>query len=149
MPPQQGTGSTYRELPAEVQTVRTRPEDPMRYGLGWAVGPTDQMYVNGRLPGYRTALMLVPEHDLAGVVLAADSDALPAAAQILNDVQHRVTGDDIGEQIADFAASVDFESSPHAGGGGFSTTIARTREARFCQRFLSPAARASRLSRLG
>lgn len=61
------------------------------------------MYVNGRVPGYRTALMLVPEHDLAGVVLAADSDALPAAAQILNDVQHRVTGDDIGEQIADFA----------------------------------------------
>jgi NADPH-dependent ferric siderophore reductase len=76
----------------------------MRYGLGWAIGPSGQLYLNGRLPGYRTALMLVPDHDLVTVGLAADSDALPALAGILSAVQHGLTGDDLAGAIDAFAA---------------------------------------------
>jgi len=92
------------DLLAQVRTARTRPDDPMRYGLGWAVGPSGQLYLNGRLPGYRTALVLVPDHDLVAVGLAADSDALPALAGILSAVQQGRTGDDLAEAIDAFAA---------------------------------------------
>ncbi len=87
-----------------VRTVRTPAEDPMRYGLGWAVGPSGQMYLNGRLPGYRAALMLLPANNLVGAALAADSDSLPAAARTLSDLQHELTGDDLTEAISTFAA---------------------------------------------
>jgi CubicO group peptidase (beta-lactamase class C family) len=92
------------DLLAKLGTVHTLADDPMRYGLGWAVGPSGQMYLNGRLPGYRTALLLVPAHKLVGVVLAANSDALPAAARVLSDLQQGVTGDDLAEAIDAFAA---------------------------------------------
>ena len=35
---------------AETATPRTAPEDEVRYGLGWAIGPSGQLYLNGRLP---------------------------------------------------------------------------------------------------
>lgn len=92
------------DLLARVQTVATRHDDPMRYGLGWAIGPSAQLYLNGRLPGYRAALMLVPSHGVAGVALAASSEALPAQAVVLNALQHDLTGDDLTEAIDGFAA---------------------------------------------
>ncbi len=91
------------DLLAQVRTVRTRPEDPMRYGLGWALGPSGQMYLNGRLPGYRSAMMVVPDHGLVAVTLAADVRALPTQARILSDLQRDLTGDDLAEQIDAFA----------------------------------------------
>lgn len=93
-----------RSLLAEIQSVRTRPDDSMRYGLGWAIGPSGQMYLNGRLPGYRAALMLVPRNDLVAVVLAANSAALPAVAHLISDLQYDLTGDDLSEAIDAFAA---------------------------------------------
>lgn len=62
------------------------------------------MYLNGRLPGYRSALMLVPNHDLVAVVLAASTDALPAAATVLSNVQYDLTSDLLSEAIVSFAA---------------------------------------------
>lgn len=92
------------ELLDQLRTVRTRPGDTMRYGLGWAIGPSGQMYLNGRLPGCRAALLLVPDHSLVGVSLAADSGALPAQAALLNNLQHHLTGDDLAGAIDSFAA---------------------------------------------
>lgn len=92
------------DLLAQVGRARTTPDDPMRYGLGWAIGPSEQLYLNGRLPGYRTALMLVPEHELVAVVLAANTNALPTAARVLSDIQIGLTGDDLTDVIVDFAA---------------------------------------------
>lgn len=91
-------------LLGQVRAARTSARDPVQYGLGWALGPSGQMYLNGRLPGYRTALMLLPEHRLAGVVLAAGSGALPAAARVLSDLQHDLTGDELAAAIDAFAA---------------------------------------------
>lgn len=91
------------DLLAEVARVRTDPADPQRYGLGWAVGPSGQLYLNGRLPGYRAAWLLVPEHDLAGVALAADDAALPAQAAWLSALQRDRTGDDLAAAIDAFA----------------------------------------------
>lgn len=92
------------ELLHSLQTVRTHPDDPMRYGLGWAIGPSGQMYLNGRLPGYRAALLLMPGHDLVAATLAADSDSLPAQAAILSRCQHHLTGEDLTRAIDAFAA---------------------------------------------
>lgn len=91
------------DLLTQVRTIQTRPEDPMRYGLGWALGPSGQMYLNGRLPGYRSAMMVVPDHGLVAVTLAADVRALPTQARILSDLQRDLTGDDLAEQIDAFA----------------------------------------------
>lgn len=88
----------------EVRAVRTRSDDPMRYGLGFAIGPSGQMYLNGRLPGYRAALMLIPRNGFIAVALAASSSALPAAARILSGLQHDLTGDDLADAIDAFAA---------------------------------------------
>lgn len=92
------------DLLAQTWTARTCPDDPVRYGLGWAIGPSGQMYLNGRLPGYRTALILVPDQNLVAVALAADSNALPAVSRILSDLQRDLTGDDLTEEINTFAA---------------------------------------------
>ncbi|WP_281284699.1 serine hydrolase domain-containing protein [Nocardioides plantarum] len=92
------------DLLEPTRTARTRAGDPMRYGLGWALGPSGQLYLNGRLPGYRAALLLVPAAHLVGVVLAADSASLPAAARILSDLQRDHTGDDLTLAIDTFAA---------------------------------------------
>ena len=66
--------------------------------------PSGQLYLNGRLEGYRSALLLVPDHDLAGVALAASSDALPSGAKLLSELQRPLTGDDLTELIDGFAA---------------------------------------------
>jgi CubicO group peptidase (beta-lactamase class C family) len=88
----------------ETRRPRTRADDPMSYGLGWAVGPSGQMYLNGRLPGYRTAALLIGDHDYASVALANRTDALPEVARLLSDLQHPLTGDDLATDIDAFAA---------------------------------------------
>jgi len=89
---------------AETAKVRTAPDDEVRYGLGWAIGPSEQLYLNGRLPGYRAAMLLLPADDLAGVVLVSDTSALPAAAAVLSAAQRNLTGDDLTDSINRFAA---------------------------------------------
>jgi hypothetical protein len=76
----------------------------MPYGLGWALGPSGQMYLNGRLPGYRAAMLLLPDKDFAAVVLTNQQQALPAAARALSDLQQPLTGDDLAAAIDAFAA---------------------------------------------
>lgn len=49
----------------EVRRRRTTPDDPVAYGLGWVLGPSGQLYLNGRLPGYRAALLMVPAESYA------------------------------------------------------------------------------------
>jgi CubicO group peptidase (beta-lactamase class C family) len=87
-----------------MTAVQTRPGDPMRYGLGWAVGPSGQLYLNGRLPGYRAAMLMVPEAGLVCVALAASSDALPALARVLDGLQRPFTGDELARDIEAFAS---------------------------------------------
>lgn len=88
----------------ETCLPRTRPGDRMSYGLGWAVGPSDQLYLNGRLPGYRAAFLVSPVHGYASVALASRTDALPAIARLLSDLQQPLTGDDLSADIDAFAA---------------------------------------------
>jgi D-alanyl-D-alanine carboxypeptidase len=91
-------------LLAETRRSRTRADDPASYGLGWSIGPSGQMYLNGRLPGYRTAAVLIPDHGYASFALANCTDALPEIANLLSDLQHPFTGDDLATQIDAFAA---------------------------------------------
>ena len=93
-----------RPLLDEIRRSRTRTTDPVRYGLGWAVGPSGQLYLNGRLPGYRAAWLMLPEHDLVAVLLANEQHALPALARALDDLQHPLTGDRLAAAIDGFAA---------------------------------------------
>ena len=95
---------TLRALLAEIRRPRTKPGAPVAYGLGWALGPSGQMYLNGRLPGYRAAMVLVPDRDQVSVVLAAQQSALPAVARLLSAMQEPVTGDDLADAIEGFAA---------------------------------------------
>ena len=88
----------------ETRRPRTRPGDPMTYGAGWAIGPSGQLYLNGRLPGYRTAFLLSPAHGYASVALASQTDALPGVARLLSELQHPLTGDDLSREINAFAA---------------------------------------------
>ncbi|MGW4942385.1 hypothetical protein ACWEOZ_12460 [Actinoplanes sp. NPDC004185] len=76
----------------------------MRYGLGWALGPSGQMYLDGRLPGYRAALLMLPDHEFVAVALADDEQALPALARTLDDLQRPLTGDHLADAIEAFAA---------------------------------------------
>lgn len=94
----------HASLLEETRRPRTRADDPMSYGLGWAIGPSGQMYLNGRLPGYRTAALLIPGHCYASVALANHTDALPEIARLLCDLQHPLTGDELAAQIDAFAA---------------------------------------------
>lgn len=75
---------------------------PLSYGLGWAVGP--MLYLNGRLNGYRAAMLLSPEREWAAAMLVADTDALPAIARSLDDLQRPLTGVPMARLIDDFAA---------------------------------------------
>jgi D-alanyl-D-alanine carboxypeptidase len=93
-----------RDLLDMIATLRTDSGDPMRYGFGWAVGPSGQLYLNGRLAGYRAAMLLVPESAIAAVALANDAGALPAIARVLSDIQIDLTGDDLAAAIDEFAA---------------------------------------------
>ncbi|MFF3661019.1 serine hydrolase domain-containing protein [Streptomyces olivochromogenes] len=52
-----------RALVDDIRRPRTTPDDPMVYGLGWALRPSGQMYLNGRLPGHRAAMLLIPDKD--------------------------------------------------------------------------------------
>lgn len=88
----------------ETRRPRTRADDPVSYGLGWAIGPSGQMYLNGRLSGYRAAALLIPDHCCAGIALANHTDALPELARLLSDLQQPLTGDDLAAQIDAFAA---------------------------------------------
>jgi D-alanyl-D-alanine carboxypeptidase len=88
----------------ETRRSRTRSGDPMCYGLGWALGPSGQMVLNGRLPGYRAAIVVLPGDRFAAVALANEQDSLPAIARILSDLQAPFTGDDIATRIDAFAA---------------------------------------------
>jgi CubicO group peptidase (beta-lactamase class C family) len=88
----------------QTRRPRTRADDPMSYGLGWAIGASGQLYLNGRLSGYRTAALLIPDHGYASVALANRTDALPEIARLLSDLQHTLTGDDLTTEIDAFAA---------------------------------------------
>ena len=88
----------------QIRRRRTRADDPMRYGLGWAIGPSGQLYLNGRLTGYRTAALLIPDHGYASVALANRTDALPEIARLLSDLQYPLTGDVLSAEIDAFAA---------------------------------------------
>jgi D-alanyl-D-alanine carboxypeptidase len=57
-----------------------------------------------RLPGYRAAMVLLPEHGHASVVLTNQQQALPAVAKVLSDGQRPLTGDDLTGAIDSFAA---------------------------------------------
>jgi D-alanyl-D-alanine carboxypeptidase len=92
------------ELIEETRRPQTRPGDAMTYGLGWAIGPSGQLYLNGRLPGYRTAFLLSPAHDYASVALASQTDTLPGVARLLSELQQPLTGDDLSREINAFAA---------------------------------------------
>ncbi|MEV8374676.1 serine hydrolase domain-containing protein [Kribbella sp. NPDC056861] len=86
-----------KALLAEISRPRVA-----NYGLGWAVGP--MLYLNGRLDGYRAAMLLSPEHEWAAVMLVSDTDALPAIAQYLDQLQRPLTGVPMAGLINDFAA---------------------------------------------
>ena len=64
-------------LTAQVARIRT-PPGGMEYGLGWAIGPSGQLYLNGRLPGYRSALLAIPQEHCVAVALTNDEDAFAA-----------------------------------------------------------------------
>jgi CubicO group peptidase (beta-lactamase class C family) len=93
-----------RALLEEIRRARTAPGDPMTYGLGWVLGPSGQMYVNGRLPGYRAAMLLIPDRDYVSVVLTNQQNALPAAARLLSELQKPLTGQDVAAEVDGFAA---------------------------------------------
>ncbi|ACU77612.1 beta-lactamase [Catenulispora acidiphila DSM 44928] len=88
----------------EIRRPRTRPEDPMSYGLAWALGPSGQMYLNGRLDGFRTAVLLAPEHQYASVALGNQAQLLPQIGKRLSALQHDLTGDDLAVELDAFAA---------------------------------------------
>jgi CubicO group peptidase (beta-lactamase class C family) len=92
------------DLLATISSRQTQVQDPMAYGLSWALGPGGQMYVNGRLPGYRAAMLLVPAEEYVSVILTSQQQALPAVAKLLSDLQKPLTGDDLSTALDEFAA---------------------------------------------
>jgi CubicO group peptidase (beta-lactamase class C family) len=88
----------------ETRRPRTRPDDAISYGLGWAVGPSGQLYLNGRLPGYRAVMLVLPDRRYASVTLANRQQALPEIARLVSDLQQPLTGDDVSRAIVEFAA---------------------------------------------
>ncbi|WP_433362483.1 serine hydrolase domain-containing protein [Actinoplanes sp. CA-142083] len=93
-----------RNVLTAIRSRQTQEQDPMAYGLGWALGPSGQMYLNGRLPGYRAAMLLVPDREYVSVILTSQQQALPEAARLLSDLQKPLTGDDLSAALDDFAA---------------------------------------------
>ncbi|MFF3580427.1 serine hydrolase domain-containing protein [Streptomyces mirabilis] len=93
-----------RALLDDIRRPRTTPDDPVVHGLGWALGPSGQMYLNGRLPGYRAAMLLIPDKDYVSVVVTNQQHALHAATRVLSDMQQPLTNDDLATAIDRFAA---------------------------------------------
>lgn len=91
-----------KALLAEI--ARPRVTSPLPYGLGWAISPVGMLYLNGRLAGYRAAMLLLPAEEWAAVMLVDDTDALPAISQYLDDLQRPLTGVPMAELIDSFAA---------------------------------------------
>jgi hypothetical protein len=89
-----------RTLLEEIRRPRSRSDDPVAYGLGRALGPSGQMYLNGRLPGYRRP----GPGPGPGFGPGPRESALPAPARLLGDMQQRLTVDDLARAIDDFAA---------------------------------------------
>ncbi|WP_328329062.1 beta-lactamase family protein [Kribbella sp. NBC_00382] len=89
-------------LLAEISTPRVW--TPLTYALGWAVGPSGMLYLNGRLPGYRAGMLLSPGDEWAAVMLVDDTDALPAIAEYLDGLQRPLTGVPMAGMIDAFAA---------------------------------------------
>nr|WP_263985194.1 hypothetical protein [Streptomyces sp. RLB3-17] len=76
----------------------------MLYGPGWALGPSGQTCLNGRLQGYRAATLLIPDEDYVSVVVTNQQHTLRATATFLSDMQHPLTNDDLTTAIDRFAA---------------------------------------------
>jgi CubicO group peptidase (beta-lactamase class C family) len=87
-----------------AEIARPRVSMPLTYGLGWAVGPAGMLYLNGRLAGYRAAMLLSPDDEWAAVMLVNDTNALPAIAAYLDALQYPLTGVPMADLINAFAA---------------------------------------------
>ena len=79
------------QLLAAVQAPRTGPSAPVQYGLGWALAP-GLMFHNGRLDGFRSLLLMAPEHQFCVAMVVNSTDALPAIASFVDRLQARLTG---------------------------------------------------------
>ncbi|MER7685734.1 serine hydrolase [Streptomyces sp. NPDC097610] len=88
----------------DIRRPRTTPDDPVVYGLGWALGPSDRMYLDGRLPGCRAAMFLIPDKDYVSVLVTNQQRALRATASALSDMQQSLTNDNLATAMARFAA---------------------------------------------
>jgi len=88
----------------ELRRPRTPASSTTRFGLSWALGNAGQMFVNGRLTGYRAVYLLVPEHELVVTMMVNDVDALPSMATFVSDLQKRFTGNNLAAAIDAFAA---------------------------------------------
>ncbi len=91
-----------KALLAELATPRV--SSPLSYGLAWAIGPAGMLYLNGRLPHYRAAMLLSPTHNWTAIMLVNNTDALPAIAHYLDELQRPITGESMAAQIDAFAA---------------------------------------------
>ncbi len=79
------------QLLAAMRAPSTGTAAPVQYGLGWALAP-GLMFHNGRLDGFRSILLVAPEHQYCAVMVANSTDALPAIAGFLDGQQARLTG---------------------------------------------------------
>jgi D-alanyl-D-alanine carboxypeptidase len=50
------------------------------------------MFHNGRLDGFRSILLVAPEHQYCAAMVVNSTDALPAIAGFLDGLQARLTG---------------------------------------------------------
>ncbi len=79
------------QLLATVRAPSTGTSAPVQYGLGWALAP-GLMFHNGRLDGFRSILLVAPEHQYCAATVVNSTDALPAVAGFLDGLQARLTG---------------------------------------------------------
>ena len=79
------------QLLAAMRAPSTGTAAPVQYGLGWALAP-GLMFHNGRLDGFRSILLVAPEHQYGAVMVVNSTDALPAIAGFLDGLQARLTG---------------------------------------------------------
>ena len=79
------------QLLAAMRAASTGTAAPVPYGLGWALAP-GLMFHKGRLDGFRSILLVAPEHQYCAVMVVNSTDALPAIAGFLDGPQARLTG---------------------------------------------------------